>query len=562
MPPDPQRRAASSALQQFGYIAQPLPDDREALVAAYEAIHQWRGAAVGRVPDDEEEMTAAIVAALDGRFCGVPEMQNTMQSGAPQGRWERGNLTWSVDKTGVIKGINWVDPSKVNTIETAIWDGLRPWRRAHPSFFDFNQVPAGGDIHFSFAVQGNLSLNGVGSHPRFGTVGGVQGYAEFPDSANRGRVLLDSKEQWTRQLLAQVVEHEIGHVLGLKHSSIAGSTMSPFTANYAPLDANTRNTLLDMYAWTSPKRFDDGRASSDGPALGTTESMSFQHASVMVHIAWKGVEGDSHISISSSEDEGLTWSPQVILDGIRSSHGPALTGFHSAPGSVSPDDVFLAWKGEGEDERLFYSTGFNGNAFASISRLEGHSANARPAVAEFERRVHMVWKAATGDQVLWASWGNGQWSEVTVIPDVLTSHAPALAVFAGQLVLCWQGMGEDERLFQARLGADGTWSAPQLLSFLTANAGAGGSVALVASPILTSHHPSMVATASSLVVAYKGQSGDDAVWLLRGQGIVNGPVQIKDALSSTGPGITAARDKIVCAWKAQAPDQVLHFAIR
>jgi hypothetical protein len=79
--------------------------------------------------------------------------------------------------------------------------------------------------------------------------------------------------------------------------------------------------------------------------------------------------------------------------------------------------------------------------------------------------------------------------------------------------------------------------------------------------VSTSHHPAMASASDELIVAYKGQPGDDAVWLYRGVHVV-GPVPIKDALSSTGPGIATVRDKVILVWKAQAPDQELHISVR
>jgi hypothetical protein len=124
-------------------------------------------------------------------------------------------------------------------------------------------------------------------------------------------------------------------------------------------------------------------------------------------------------------------------------------------------------------------------------------------------------------------------------------------------------MGDDTRIFQARLpGGAADWLPGQPVTFLDFNA-SGGTLVAVGSQVNTSHHPAVAATASGqFIVAYKGQPGDDAVWLLRGLHIANGPVQIKDALSSTGPGLATVREKIICVWKAQAPDQELHFSVR
>ena len=538
--------AIGSRLEQLGYTTGPLPGDRESLVEAYLALRRARGERVAApVPEDDEELINAITVALDGRFCGVPDGQQLLVSGVPRGRMDRGDLTWSVSR----RGCQWIDP--IFTIMQSIEDGLAPWAEALPSFFRFTRVSRGADIRFSFTAD---------TERKHGVPGGTLATGGYPDADERGRVRFDSAEKWDRDLLAAVTTHEVGHVLGLTHSSVNGSTMFPFQARRGPLDQDTRNTLLDMYGWTPVRRFPDNRASSDGPALTTTHNMSFQQANTRVHMVWKGVEGHSQVHISTSQDDGLSWGPQIPLPGIRSSHGPAITGYRSS-GSPSPDDLFLAWKGEGSDERLFYARGFNGSSFATVERLEGHSSNARPAVAEFQGRVHMVWKAATGEHVLWSSWANGSWAPVKVIPNVFTTHAPALAPFGNDLILCWKGMGADTRIFVARLpGGAADWLTGQPATTLSSFA-RGSDFDVSGEAVNTSHHPAMASTESQLVVAYKGQPGDDAVWLFRGVNIV-GPVPIKDALSSAGPGIATVRDKVICVWKAQAPDQELHFSVR
>lgn len=59
----------------------------------------------------------------------------------------------------------------------------------------------------------------------FDGAGGVKAHAFYPN--NGGDIHFDDDETWTRGNLLPIAVHEIGHSLGLSHSNVPGSIMTP-----------------------------------------------------------------------------------------------------------------------------------------------------------------------------------------------------------------------------------------------------------------------------------------------------------------------------------------------
>ena len=110
----------------------------------------------------------------------------------------------------------------------------------------------------------------------------------------------------------------------------------------------------------------------------------------------------------------------------NSSVGPAL--------AAVGDHVYAAWKGEQDDERLFYSV-FDGANWTAQQTIPGNSS-VGPALAHFRGHPFAIWKGEFFDQRLYFSSfdGNG-WAPQQTIAGVASAVGPSVVQF-GSLVRC------------------------------------------------------------------------------------------------------------------------------
>ena len=134
------------------------------------------------------------------------------------------------------------------------------------AFFTFNFVPPGtpADIRVVF-VAGDA----------FGPGSRAVGGATYPEN---GRIQFNGSVIWSEVGLSGtanlfvVALHEIGHALGLSHSSQRGGTMYPYAT--PSLYEESCSAINLMYGWTPQRRLPD-RGTSDRAALGVTSSTNF-----------------------------------------------------------------------------------------------------------------------------------------------------------------------------------------------------------------------------------------------------------------------------------------------
>lgn len=553
---------AMRALESVGYLKRPDAVEHAELFEGMLRYERLTGRGVLARARTFEEAANELAVDVDRRECGVPDdvdygrdgLIKIRAYGPAGGFWTTGTLSWSVQ----------VPPgASAAAINATLGNAFAQWQAASRNFFTFTQVPAGGNIQLAF---GGTQLDS-----RYGSQGGVAASAGYPPS---GRVSFDSADfpvsllqpnnivsrlsptQGNRivgKLLA-VALHEIGHALGLSHSSSPSSLMYPFNINATAIDAETAAAIRSLYNWTPLRRFPDSRSTSDGPTFATTTALNFTSAFNRLTMAWRGRGNDSNIWFSSTSDL-QSWTPQVPLDNVRSTHGPALAAF---PSSGPSPRLYLAWKGDGDDNRLFWTRTLSDLVtFEPHRGFEDRLSSTRPALAEFDGRLVMAWKSSDDEKIYSSKFDGTNWSPQAAIPGRATSHAPALAALGNTLFMFWKGSGSDTRIFNATLPAGplGIWSAGEEVSYVRADAGG-----MTREIVNTDSHPAAVQKGTSLVLVFRGQPGDSAVWfMVFANGEWSAPFTIPGAGTYTGPGGGVLNGALIVAWKALDPDYELHF---
>ncbi|XP_053556496.1 stromelysin-3 [Bombina bombina] len=155
------------------------------------------------------------------------------------GRWDKTNLTYRIIRF----------PWQLNKakVQQTLAEAFRVWSEVTPLVF--TEVYEGrADITIDFTRYWH------GDNLPFDGPGGILAHAFFPKTHREGDVHFDYDEAWTigNNLgtdLLQVAAHEFGHVLGLQHSSVSKSLMSPFYTFRYPLSlsADDRHGIQFLY---------------------------------------------------------------------------------------------------------------------------------------------------------------------------------------------------------------------------------------------------------------------------------------------------------------------------
>ncbi|MFJ9968587.1 matrixin family metalloprotease [Streptomyces avermitilis] len=515
-----------------------------------------RYGAVWMIPLDGRpfpDQLAAVTESLNGRFCGVPDDLDgggglhSLTFFPPHERWTRGNLTWSVSVANTHLVLE-----KARDVIAGVFT---QWAAVLASgFFRFSHVESGGDLRLHF---GGTELD-----KRFGTPNGVAGSTSYPPV---GDVKFDSIEGWTQNdLLLKVALHEIGHALGLGHSTNPASLMFPGSTEttqdklLTTIDAETKRELARLYDWTDQLPAVGG--TDDRPSLtvaGTAGSTPFPD---QLFMAWRGsTVGDDRSLYWAEPVQQHVWGSQKATD-FASTHGPALASTPLLP-TGTPQGLMMAWKGSRvghrDDTKIWFATKLSTDpAWGQQNVVPGALTSCGPALASFNGRTFMAWKGFDNGSIWFSSHGPEGWaSQLEVRPgEIGTSHSPCLVAFRDRLFLFWKGTNTNV-FFSSMSSAPGsTWLAQQPVTYAVEPPEPDLTPRLIGS----SHGPAATVHDDVIALAWKGAT-DGSLWFTWFDGKdFAGQIAIPERGTSAGPAIANWNGRLRMTWKGSASDTTIY----
>src|SRR5262249_25372446 len=148
--------------------------------------------------------------------------------------------------------------------------------------------------------------------------------------------------------------------------------------------------------------------------------------------------------------EDGAWTLQQLVNGIGSSHSPALAPLPLNDGTASTG-LIMAWTGAGDDDNIYYATTTDGTNWTAQSIVPNVGSSVRPALAAFDVPV-LAWKGARDDDsIYWSRLTASGWEPQRGVAGVGTSHSPALVVFRNKLYMFWKGIHDDHNVYFSSL---------------------------------------------------------------------------------------------------------------
>ncbi len=233
---------------------------------------------------------------------------------------------------------------------------------------------------------------------------------------------------------------------------------------------------------------------------------------------------------ASNSQNSYAWAKAASIPNVASSGGPALANFSGT--------VWMAWKGESTDTRIFISS-LTGPAWSAGVPIPAVGTSAAPALTATASALLIVWKGEHDNAIYWSKSSDGKaWTPQAVVPGAGSSDTPALACFNGVVYLAWKGES-DTKIWLSQYSDAKGW----------------GTATPLPSDFKTSCGPALACgNTGNLHLVWKGQS-DNFVWeasLPSGKTAWSGQAKIVAIETSGRPALasqTSSATDIFLAWK-------------
>jgi hypothetical protein len=503
----------------------------EALEKAHIAFREpWR---LGRLPQSSKTLDPEIarrlrdfLERLNQPRCGTPDLASSQIDfktfGSPGGRWSKGVLVYNVSSAG--------SAMEHNDVRAAIRSAFDEWQNACPyfSFIEFMKESTETKIDIE------ISFGGTQVDSRFGAVGGVAAGATYPED---GRLFFDRAEQWDVNSVYDVALHEIGHILGLGHSTDNNSIMYP-SGGPDHIDAETNEAINSLYGGAAMGIL-PGVITKDRPAMAAPDQPSNDEG-VMV---WRA--GGDNQSIWSSRLQNGFWQPIKKIPGMGTTHSPCLTydgGAHT---------YVMAWKGVEDDQHIFYSKSSDFSAWDAQKSVPGVGTSNRPSLTVLGPTVFLAWKGVDGDPgIYWSQEQADGWAQQQVVFGATTEYEPCLVAFNGRLYLFYRGEGDDQAIYYNWRGGQPSdiWQGAQRVTYPEATA-----QGIVFHGVGTHRAPSACVRGNRILLAWRGVDGDAGIYFSYFDGeTFTGQIRLNAVSTDVGPTVADAGSHSLMCFKGPA----------
>jgi Matrixin len=351
-------------------------------------------------------------------------------------------------------------------------------------------------------------------------------------AADGTSIKFDTSTNWVAQnptppggaSLLAVATHEIGHAIGLLHSTSDGSVMFPLNANTERLTQDDINGALALYGW-------DGQQPI--PDVGTDRGPALCACGPLLAMAWKGIDDDDRIYYATSMD-GSTWTPQHAIEGVGTSDSPSLAW----DGTL----LWMAWKGIPGDSGLYFATTADPSSWpANPGQPIGNvgSSNA-PYIAIIGSDPLLVWKGTGEESGIFSSIFNFSssppWRPQRPIPGIGTSDRPALVTdVSGEPLLVWKGIEDDSNLW-ASTKTGLFWQPQEAVAWIVPGNAESGTEEFAFPG--AARGPGITTDGSRVLLVWRGAGDDQGIWFTqRAEDIIDGTRKKQWSSQGNIPGV-------------------------